>query len=97
VSGVRERLRPFVQEREAAGEFPRDLYAEMGDLGFFGCVYDESLGEVDVGFAALAAVAEQLACSSLPPPDFQLTLEPVDAASVAEQVCAAPESGRRYV
>ena len=35
--------------------------------------------------------------SSLPPPDFQLTLEPVDAATVAEQVCAAIESGRRYV
>ena len=39
----RERVRPFVQEREAAGEFPRDLYAEMGELGFFGCVFDESL------------------------------------------------------
>ncbi len=35
--------------------------------------------------------------SSLPPPDFQLTLEPVDAATVAEQVCAAIEAGRRYV
>ena len=32
----RERVPPFVQEREAAGEFPRDLYAEMGELGFFG-------------------------------------------------------------
>ncbi len=57
----RERVRPFVQEREAAGEFPRDLYAEMGELGFFGCVFDESLGGTDVGFSALAAVAEQLA------------------------------------
>jgi alkylation response protein AidB-like acyl-CoA dehydrogenase len=57
----RERVRPFIQERESAGEFPRDLYAEMGDLGFFGCVFDESLGGTDVGFAALAAVAEQLA------------------------------------
>ena len=35
--------------------------------------------------------------SSLPPPNFQLTLEPVDAATVAEQVCAAIEAGRRYV
>jgi NAD(P)-dependent dehydrogenase (short-subunit alcohol dehydrogenase family) len=34
---------------------------------------------------------------SLPPPDFQLTLEPVDAATVAAQVCAAIETGRRYV
>ena len=57
----RERVRPSIQEREAAGEFPRDLYAEMGELGFFGCVFDESLGGTDVGFTALAAVAEQLA------------------------------------
>ena len=57
----RERVRPFVQEREASGEFPRDLYAEMGELGFFGCVFDEAFGGTDVGFAALAAVAEQLA------------------------------------
>lgn len=57
----RERVRPSIQEREAAGEFPRDLYAEMGDLGFFGCVFDEASGGTDVGFAALAAVAEQLA------------------------------------
>lgn len=45
--------------------------------------------------ADLVAVAAS--GSSLPPPDFQLTLEPVDAASVAEQVCAAIETGRRYV
>jgi NAD(P)-dependent dehydrogenase (short-subunit alcohol dehydrogenase family) len=30
-------------------------------------------------------------------PDFRLTLEPVSAPVVAEQVCAAVESGRRYV
>jgi glutaryl-CoA dehydrogenase (non-decarboxylating) len=57
----RDRARPFVEEREAAGEFPRDLYAEMGELGFFGCVFDEASGGTDVGFSALAAVAEQLA------------------------------------
>ncbi|HYQ32878.1 MAG TPA: hypothetical protein VEQ83_06665, partial [Lapillicoccus sp.] len=45
--------------------------------------------------AELVAVASS--GSSLPPPDFQLTLEPVDAATVAEQVCAAIEAGRRYV
>jgi glutaryl-CoA dehydrogenase (non-decarboxylating) len=57
----RERVRPFVHEREVAGEFPRDLYAEMGRLGFFGCVFDEASGGTDIGFTALAAVAEQLA------------------------------------
>ena len=57
----RERVRPGIRDREDSGEFPRDLYVEMGELGFFGCVFDESLGGTDVGFAALAAVAEQLA------------------------------------
>jgi NAD(P)-dependent dehydrogenase (short-subunit alcohol dehydrogenase family) len=42
-------------------------------------------------------VALVAAAGSLPPPDFQLTLEPVDAAVVADQVCAAIEDGRRYV
>jgi glutaryl-CoA dehydrogenase (non-decarboxylating) len=57
----RERVRPFIQEREAAGEFPLDLYVQMGELGFFGCVFEEALGGTDIGFTALAAVAEQLA------------------------------------
>jgi glutaryl-CoA dehydrogenase (non-decarboxylating) len=55
------RVRPSVAERERGGEFPRDLYAEMGDLGFFGCCFEEALGGTDVGFTALAAVSEQLA------------------------------------
>lgn len=42
-------------------------------------------------------VAAAAGAGSLPPPDFQLTLEPVDAARVGDVVCAAIESGRRYV
>ncbi len=57
----RDRVRPLLQEREAAGAFPRDLYREMGDLGFFGCCFPEALGGTDAGFSAMAAVAEQLA------------------------------------
>jgi alkylation response protein AidB-like acyl-CoA dehydrogenase len=33
----------------------------MGELGFFGCCFPESLGGTDAGFGALAAVAESLA------------------------------------
>jgi glutaryl-CoA dehydrogenase (non-decarboxylating) len=58
--GVRE-VRPTVAEREAAGEFPRDLYDQMGRLGFFGCCFPESLGGTGAGFRALAAVSENLA------------------------------------
>ena len=58
--GLRE-VRPTVVERELAGEFPRDLYQQMGGLGFFGCCFPESLGGTGAGFRALAAVSENLA------------------------------------
>jgi glutaryl-CoA dehydrogenase (non-decarboxylating) len=58
--GLKE-VRPRFRELEEAGEFPRALYREMGDLGFFGCCFPESMGGTASGFRALAAVAEQLA------------------------------------
>lgn len=58
--GVRE-VRPTLTEREALGEFPRDLYRQMGDLGFFGCCFAERFGGTGMGFRALAAVSEALA------------------------------------
>src|SRR5258708_40213605 len=54
-------VRPRIQELEARGEFPRALYREMGELGFFGCCFPESMGGTQTGFRALAAVAEELA------------------------------------
>jgi alkylation response protein AidB-like acyl-CoA dehydrogenase len=56
--GLRE-VRPSIREREEKGEFPRDLYASMGALGFFGCCFPESVGGTASGFSALAAVSEQ--------------------------------------
>ena len=56
-----ERVRPNVRELEDAGAFPRELYREMGRLGFFGTIFPESLGGTDLGFRALAIVAEELA------------------------------------
>ena len=58
--GLRE-VRPRVRELEASGEFPRELYRDMGQLGFFGCCFPEAMGGTGAGYAALAAVAEQLA------------------------------------
>jgi glutaryl-CoA dehydrogenase (non-decarboxylating) len=63
--GLRE-VRPRVRELEDKGEFPRELYREMGQLGFFGCCFPESMGGTDAGYAALAAVAERLAWVYLP-------------------------------
>jgi glutaryl-CoA dehydrogenase (non-decarboxylating) len=55
------KIRPRIRELEAAGEFPRELYREMGRLGFFGCMLPEELGGTDLGYEALAIVAEELA------------------------------------
>ena len=56
-----EQVRPRFKELEDKGEFPRDLYREMGGLGFFGCCFPEAVGGTGAGFRALAAVAEELA------------------------------------
>jgi glutaryl-CoA dehydrogenase (non-decarboxylating) len=56
-----EQVRPQFRELEEKGEFPRDLYRQMGELGFFGCCFPESVGGTGAGFRALAAVAEELA------------------------------------
>ncbi len=56
-----ENVRPRFKELEDAGEFPHDLYKELGRLGVYGCCFLEELGGTGAGFAALAAVAEELA------------------------------------
>jgi glutaryl-CoA dehydrogenase (non-decarboxylating) len=57
----RREVRPRFFELEQRGEFPADLYRQMGDLGFFGCCFPETVGGTDAGYRALAVVAEQLA------------------------------------
>ncbi|HJY24810.1 MAG TPA: acyl-CoA dehydrogenase family protein, partial [Actinomycetes bacterium] len=54
--GLRE-VRPRVRELEEKQEFPRELYRDMGRLGFFGCCFPESMGGTAAGYTALAAVA----------------------------------------
>ncbi len=41
---VKKEITPFVEEWEAAGTFPRELYKKMGDLGFLGVGFPESVG-----------------------------------------------------
>jgi alkylation response protein AidB-like acyl-CoA dehydrogenase len=70
----RNEIRPHIQELEERGEFPRDLYRRMGELGFFGCVFGEDVGGSDVGFEALAVVAEGIA-HAYPPLSAGLNLQ----------------------
>jgi alkylation response protein AidB-like acyl-CoA dehydrogenase len=57
----RKEIRPKIRELEERGEFPRELYRQMGELGLFGCAFPEELGGTNAGYEALAIVAEGLA------------------------------------
>ena len=91
----REQVRPRIAELEAAGEFPRELYRQMGELGFFGCVFPEEHGGTDIGFRALAVVAEELAYA-YPPLSAGMNLQ---AATVPLTILryGTPEQVKRYV
>jgi len=41
--------------------FRRDLFNQMGELGFFGCVFPEAYGGTDLGFMALVVITEEIA------------------------------------
>lgn len=58
--GLKE-IRPNFHALEKKGEFPRDIYRKMGEMGLFGCCFPESFGGTDAGFRALAVVSEELA------------------------------------
>ncbi|HSG79463.1 MAG TPA: acyl-CoA dehydrogenase family protein, partial [Acidimicrobiia bacterium] len=90
-----ERVRPRIRDLEEAGTFPRELYREMGQLGFFGCIFPEDLGGTGLGFRALAIVAEELAYA-YPPLSACMNLQ---AATVplTIQRWGTPEVVERYV
>jgi glutaryl-CoA dehydrogenase (non-decarboxylating) len=92
--GIRE-VRPRVRELEDKGEFPRDLYRQMGEMGLFGCCFPERLGGNGAGFRALAAVAENLAWV-YPPLSAPMNLQ---AATVPLTIAnwGTPELVERYV
>jgi glutaryl-CoA dehydrogenase (non-decarboxylating) len=54
-------IRPHFRALEDAGEFPREIYKQMGDLGLFGAAFPEEFGGSGGGYRALVAVAEELA------------------------------------
>ena len=91
----RKELRPHFRELERAGEFPRELYRRMGQLGFFGCIVPEELGGTNAGYRALAIVAEELAYA-YPPMSAAMNLQ---AATVPLTIAnwGQPELAEQYV
>jgi butyryl-CoA dehydrogenase len=58
-------LAPSAAEIDHLGEFPRDLFRQVSDLGFFGMRYPESLGGSAADTLSHCIAAEELARGSL--------------------------------
>jgi alkylation response protein AidB-like acyl-CoA dehydrogenase len=88
-------VRPNVRKLEEAGEFPRELYRQMGELGFFGCCIPEDLGGNAMGYQAHTLVSEGLAWA-YPPLGAAMNLQ---AATVPLTIAnwAARDLAEKYV
>ena len=64
-SFVQKELLPNAEEWERAEQFPKEVFKRIGDLGFFGLKYPESVGGSGPDFLADAVVTEEFAgCAS---------------------------------
>jgi alkylation response protein AidB-like acyl-CoA dehydrogenase len=59
-SWTAKRIAPHVDDWEAAGEFPRSVFEELGDLGYLGVQYPEEFGGQGGDFAANLVLCEEL-------------------------------------
>ncbi|MFQ5897802.1 MAG: acyl-CoA dehydrogenase family protein [Candidatus Methylomirabilia bacterium] len=60
---VEREVAPHVEEWEANGVIPRDLWLRMGELGYLGVEYDEKYGGAGADFLTSVVLAEELARS----------------------------------
>ena len=54
-------VRPYLEAWEDAGEFPRDIYAKLGDMGWLGMGYEEEYGGTPAPMALKNALSVTLA------------------------------------
>lgn len=57
---VEKEIKPFVEEWEEAGEFPRELYRRVGELGILGVGYPEEWGGFESDVFHEVVVTEEL-------------------------------------
>lgn len=60
-----ERIAPNAEAIDEAGEFPAELFQEIGALGFFGMRYPEKVGGIGLGLFAYCKAVEEIARGSL--------------------------------
>ncbi|RLB20716.1 MAG: acyl-CoA dehydrogenase, partial [Deltaproteobacteria bacterium] len=62
---VDREIRPYVEQWEEEGQFPREVYKKAGDAGILGIYYPEEYGGSDGDiFMKIAAVEELMRCGS---------------------------------
>ena len=60
-----EQIAPRAEAIDEAGEFPREMFQAIGDLGFFGMRYPEEVGGLGLGLFAFCKAVEEIARGSL--------------------------------
>ena len=60
-----EQIAPRAEAIDEAGEFPREIFQEIGALGFFGMRYPEKVGGIGLGLFAYCKAVEEIARGSL--------------------------------
>ena len=60
-----ERVKPRAAQIDEAHEFPRELFMELAELGFFGLRYPESLGGVNLDLVSYCVALAEIARGSL--------------------------------
>jgi butyryl-CoA dehydrogenase len=61
----RERIEPRAAAIDEEGEFPRELFMELAEMGFFGMRYPESLGGTGLGLLSYCLAISEIAYGSL--------------------------------
>ena len=56
-----ERIKPGAAERDRTGEFPHEIFAEMGELGLLGMMVPEAYGGAAVDLLSYLIAVEELA------------------------------------
>ncbi len=56
------RIRPHVMRWDEAQEFPREVFRELGELGFLGILFPEEYGGAGLSYMDYQAIIEEIAC-----------------------------------
>jgi alkylation response protein AidB-like acyl-CoA dehydrogenase len=94
-SFAEDRLRPGAMERDRSGEFPHEIFAEMGELGLLGMFVPEEYGGAGMDLLSYLLAVEELA---------RVDASVAVGMSVTNSVCCYPiltfgseEQKRRYL